>query len=729
MQPSKKLSGVLFGRWSRTSTSEAAQLETRGSPPQLRPLAIAVISLVILGMVALLGISLCVSQLTNDLGARLKNSEQTLAAALAEVNRDLSSLPTDTHLSDQCSAELQAELARLAIGSLLVREFYMQSAESSAACGGFGDVAPFWRVDLAKDSLQVVPAESIRAGIVVAKVFGNRVAVALLDPRQLLDRLPGSTGGDTFALKTVDGFRLAALGDLNSVDRSSIVHPVERKLGGWPLVLEAIASQRQLSLMFRGQLIFWLMASVLISALVVLLLNRYIEQQSSRAVRLQMALKKRRFAPVVQPIVDSVTGQCVGAEVLMRWKHPVRGLLAPAEFIDYAERSGLIVPMSDLLMRQAHQQLAEIAVANPSLYFSFNITPAQLRTPNFAQSLLDIFDGSPLGPSRVVLELTERDLVDEYVRDELTNLRKSGFKIAIDDFGTGHSSLAVLQDLTIDKLKVDRAFVKTISSDALAQPVLDAIIELAHRLKLSIVAEGIETLQQADYLKAKGVQTLQGYYFAKPLTPLDFATWLGARQQAQPSSAATSSVGLDLNQVLQDLQVARSNLEINRWYRLRYYPNCLLGNEIVSWLASNYDLPREKALRLGKRLIARGYLVHVSEEHDLEDAPYFYRLLTMAAVNESRGNAVVFNKPVPQLLAWLHGKQGVAPGKRYFHGLMFSDAVSGAEVVDGLVRAGGLDREQARALGVQLMRQGQIKHSFDELGFLDSEAHYYHLSR
>jgi EAL domain-containing protein (putative c-di-GMP-specific phosphodiesterase class I) len=424
-----------------------------------------------------------------------------------------------------------------------------------------------------------------------------------------------------------------------------------------------------------------------------------------------------------------VTGHCVGAEVLMRWKHPVRGLLAPAEFIDYAERSGLIVPMSDLLMRQAHQQLAEIAIAHPSLYFSFNITPAQLRTPNFAQSLLDIFDGSPLGPARVLLELTERDLVDEHVRDELTRLRARGFQIAIDDFGTGQSSLAVLQDLSIDKLKVDRAFVNTISSDAGAQPVLDAIIELAHRLKLAMVAEGIETLQQADYLKAKGVQTLQGYYFAKPLTPLDFATWLNARQHSDAVTNAPAEVSADLNQVLQDLQAARAKLEGDRWHRLRHHPDCLLGNEIVSWLANHYDLPRGQALRLGRRLIARGYLVHVFEEHDLEDAPFFYKLLTMAAVNESRGNAVVFNKPTAQLLAWLHGKQGVMPGKRYFRGLMFSEAVSGAEVVDGLVRAGGLDREQARALGVQLMRQGQIKHSFDELGFLDSKAHYYHLSR
>jgi EAL domain-containing protein (putative c-di-GMP-specific phosphodiesterase class I) len=726
MQSIKKFCASFMQGWSPKEASERSAQETRRAPPRLRPLAIVFIVVVISNLVALLGISLCVVQLTDDLGVRLGEAEQTLSVAFAQVDRDLHSLPTDSLQTDECPAVLQSELARLAIDSLLVKEFYLQSSEAASACSGFGLVKPFWRVDTNRTTAQVVPAESIRQGIVVAKVLGNRVAVALLDPRQLIDRLPGRSGGDSVALKTVDGFSLAAFG---TSDRSELVSPIERSLAGWPLVLVASASQAQFGAGVQGQLIFWIMTALLMSALAVMLLNRYLEHQSSRAVRLQMALKKRRFAPVVQPIVDSVTGQCVGAEVLMRWKHPVRGLLAPAEFIDYAERSGLIVPMSDLLMRQAHQQLAEIAMAHPSLYFSFNITPAQLRTPNFAQSLLDIFDGTPLGPERVLLELTERDLVDEHVRDELTRLRARGFQIAIDDFGTGQSSLAVLQDLSIDKLKVDRAFVNTISSDAGAQPVLDAIIELAHRLKLAMVAEGIETIQQANYLTAKGVQTLQGYYFAKPLTPIDFATWLNARQHGEAITNAPVEVSVDLNHVLQDLQAARSKLEGDRWHHLRHHPNCLLGNEIVSWLATHFDLPRGQALRLGRRLIARGYLVHVFEEHDLEDGPFFYKLLTMAAANESRGNAVAFNKPTAQLLAWLHGKQGVIPGKRYFRGLMFSEAVSGAEVVDGLVRAGGLDREQARALGVQLMRQGQIKHSFDELGFLDSKAHYYHLSR
>jgi sensor c-di-GMP phosphodiesterase-like protein len=705
--------------------------DVRRTPPRLRPFAVGMLGVTVFLGTALMGIGLCISQLRNDLTAHLIESEKALSRVLVNVGKDLQLLPAPVDFA--CDAPTQHDLTRMAINSILVREFFLQSSTSELVCGSFGLVGASWRFDRSvqisnaseTESLQIVPAESIRSGIVVGQQVGSMHAVAMIDPRQLLDRLPRLQNGESIALKTSAGATLAAT---SSAEQSDLIDPVERRFEGWPLSLKGAITEAQLLSALKSQLLFWFIASMLLTTLLVIGINNYWLRQSSKAVRLQRALKKRRFAPVVQPIVCALTGACVGAEILMRWKHPVRGLVAPAEFIDYAERSGLIVPMSDLLMRQAHQQLADLAVANPSLYFSFNITPAQLNTPNFSATLLEIFDGTPLGPDRVLLELTERDLVDEHVRDELTRLRAKGFKIAIDDFGTGQSSLAVLQDLPIDKLKIDRAFVNTISDDLGNQPVLDAIIALAHRLKLDMVAEGIELLSQSDYLRQKGVQTLQGYYFAKPMTPLDFATWL-------KSNAASISIEapqltkpmLDLNQVLQDLQHARHDLEKTRWNYLRRHVSCLLGSELVSWLADHYKVSRKEALRLGKRLIARGYLVHVFEEHDLEDAPLFYRLLSIAAVNESRANAVQINKPTGQLLSWLQGKHGIVPGKRYFKGLVFAEAINGAELVDALVRAGGLDRSQAYAAAVQLMRQGLLQHSFDELGFIDSKAHHYHL--
>jgi c-di-GMP phosphodiesterase len=714
--------------------------DVRRAPPRLRPLVIALLSSCVFIATGFVGLMLCVQQLRSDLDTHLKESDQALSQVLTDIDRDLQNLPMSVDGLSSCDVLTQQDLTRMAINSVLVREFFLQGTGTEQACGTFGIVQASWRLaestGLAsaekKIGLQIVPTESIRPTIVVARAFGNFSAIAIVEPRQLLDRLPSQRAGEIVALQTTAGLTLASTSKREST--STLIAPITKLLAGWPLLLKGSITEQQLFTALQSQILFWFIASVLLTTLLVTCANQYWQRQSSKAVRLQRALKKRRFAPVVQPIVCTQTGICVGAEVLMRWKHPVRGLVAPAEFIDYAERSGLIVPMSDLLMRQAHQQLAEIAIAYPSLYFSFNVTPIQLATDGFSQTLLDIFDGSPLGPERVVLELTERDLVDEQVRDELTRLRAKGFKIAIDDFGTGQSSLAVLQDLPIDKLKIDRAFVNTIASDLSPQPVLDAIIGLAHRLNIPMVAEGIELPFQASYLRQKNVQSLQGYYFAKPMTALDFATWVRtnaeASNQVEASKPSESTrLKLDLTQTLQDLQAARNELEKNRWNYARRHTNCILGNELVSWLGKHYDLSRKEALRLGKRLIARGYLVHVFEEHDLEDAPFFYRLLSMDAVNESRNSALQINKSTAQLLAWVQGRQGVVPGKRYFRGLAFSEAVTGFELVEALIRAGGLNRQQAYAAAVQLMRQGLIKHSFDELGFIDSKAHHYHLSK
>jgi sensor c-di-GMP phosphodiesterase-like protein len=704
-------------------------MEVRRKPPHLRPFAVGLLALCVFSITGLFVVALCVTQMRSDLRTRLAESEKVLSLVLSGIERDLRSLPVAT--ASTCDTNTQQDITRMSLDSVLVREFFLQPKGTEEVCGSFGMTNAYWRL-LNNETgflqgLQIVPTESVRSSVVVALVRDQFISVAVVDPRQLLDRLPQLQNHETLSIKALSGFTVAGTADAY---KTSTVSLIERPIVGWPLLLVGTVTDEALFKSLHSQSWFWLITSTLLTVLFLLGINRNLRHRGSKARRLENALKKRRFAPVVQPIVSAATGECVGVEVLMRWKHPIRGLVAPAEFIDYAERSGLIVPMSDLLMRQAHQQLADIAISHPKLYFSFNITPAQLRTPNFAQTLLEIFDGKPLGPDRVLLELTERDLVDEQVRDELTRLRARGFQIAIDDFGTGQSSLAVLQDLPIDKLKIDRAFVNTITSDENSQPVLDAIISLAHRLNIEMVAEGIEQPTQASYLKDKKVQSLQGYYFAKPMPPLDFSTWLktNAATDARDTAKPTVKPMLDLNEVLHDLQSARSQLERNRWNYLRRHRNCLLGSELVSWLVERYGLSRPEALRLGKRLVAFGFVTHVFEEHDLEDEPFFYRVLSMAAANESIGISMQVNKSAGQLLAWLQSNEGLKPGMRYSKGLAFSDAVSGSEVVDTFVRLGGLNHQQACAAAVQLMRGGLIKHCFDELGFVDSKAHHYHLN-
>ncbi len=741
-QTSASLAKYWVARLGRTVAQAFVSSETyrdgRLAAPKLRTFVLLVLGLVISLVVSFVGIVLCYRQLEVELSSRLKNADQTLSQGLMSIQREIEALPENINdvgtlesSTDNCSPDQQKRLTRAAIDSTLVGQFYLQRQGSNMAraCGSFGAIDPYWQFDLEKRGIQIVPSQNIQSAIVIGIVRTNDIAVAVINPAQLTDRLNVNKTSTVINLVNSDGLTLASTQRL-AAQSSGMLDALprinrERAVADWPLELRATLVQNELARAFESQVSFWLLSSILATMLVSFFLNRRLQKVSSRAWRLQRALKKRRFAPVVQPIVDAANGKCIGMEILMRWKHPTRGLVPPAEFIDYAERSGLIVPMSDLLMRQAHRQLSDIALANPSFYFSFNITPAQLRTVQFSTTLLEIFDGDPIGPERVLLELTERDLVDDQVRDELVRLRSFGFKIAIDDFGTGQSSLAVLQDLVIDKLKIDRAFVNTVSTDSSAQPVLDAIIDLAHRLKINMVAEGIETELQQNYLVSKGVQALQGYRFARPLTPIDFAAWLASTKTGNESSGLMSD---SLSQVLIDLQQARVRLERNRWHFGKRHKSCLLGNELVTWLAQRYQLSRADALKLGQRLLAKGFLVHVFEEHDLEDAPFFYRLLNMQAVQEALNVVNASTVSNNQLLGWLKGPQGVVPGTRQSSVLRFNQAVRGSEVTDALMQAGSLSRPQALAGGVQLMRAGLLKHAFDEEGFVDSRNQFYYLT-
>ncbi len=622
---------IAKGRGPLADAQRFAYGESRRYTPTLRPAAMAITALVVALALLICAALLCWLQLSTDLRDRLATADRALAIGLQEIDRDLEGLMDvqSAQEASTCSEPVRELLTRAALNSLLVREFLTVDPSGERACGSFGGVTPYWSTPTPSSAtskdLYIVPAQSIRPTLVVMRQELKQSLVALVEPRQLMDRLPPGANGQKLRLLSSEGQVLAMQGGRPTGPNAFA--PISLAIHGWPLVIEGAVEQDQFLVIILAQWPFWTMAWIFLTFCVIGVANALARRHSSRALRLQRALRKRRFSPVVQPIVDARSGRCLGAEILMRWKHPTRGLVPPAEFIDYAERSGLIVPMSDLLMRQAHRQLAECALAYPELYFSFNVTPTQLRTPGFSKTLEEIFDGEPLGPQRVVLELTERDLVDDQVRDEMTRLRAFGFRVAIDDFGTGQSSLAVLQDLPIDRLKVDRAFVNTISNEQENQPVLDAIIALAHRLKISMVAEGIETKLQHDYLTAAGVQALQGYRFGRPMIPTDFRTWLdenSTRGKEVVAPEGFNPLTFDLAQVMDDLEAVRPILLKQRRHHFRRYRDCLLGNELISWLSEHYQCSRVQALRLGQRLASRGLLVHVVEEHDLQDAPFFY---------------------------------------------------------------------------------------------------------
>lgn len=256
-------------------------------------------------------------------------------------------------------------------------------------------------------------------------------------------------------------------------------------------------------------------------------------RSSSPSNELQRGLDAEEFIPYFQPVVRADTKQWAGVEVLMRWQHPKEGLVRPDLFIPFAEHSGLIVPMTRSLMDQTARLLAPRAIhMAPGFHLTFNITARHCQNLELVEDCRRFLQAFAPGHIKLVLELTERELIvpTPTTHELFAALHELGVMIALDDFGTGHSSLSYLHEFNVDYLKIDQSFVAMIGVDALSLHILDSIIELSAKLDLGIVAEGIETEEQSDYLAAQGVEFLQGYLFARPLPAAEFISSLQAHQ-------------------------------------------------------------------------------------------------------------------------------------------------------------------------------------------------------
>ncbi|PWK45785.1 EAL domain-containing protein [Pseudomonas sp. OV226] len=240
---------------------------------------------------------------------------------------------------------------------------------------------------------------------------------------------------------------------------------------------------------------------------------------------MQRALKAQEFVPYFQPVVHGDTKKWSGTEVLMRWKHPKEGMVRPDLFIPFAEHSGLIVPMTRSLMQQTAQCLGPVSQSFDSpFHIGINITASHCNDLELVKDCRAFLSAFAPGSIHLVLELTERELIkpSEITLELFEQLHALGVMIAIDDFGTGHSSLVYLRQFNVDFLKIDQSFVAMIGIDALSRHILDTIIELSVKLDLGIVAEGVETEEQSDYLTAHGVNFLQGYLFGQPMPGAEF---------------------------------------------------------------------------------------------------------------------------------------------------------------------------------------------------------------
>lgn len=277
--------------------------------------------------------------------------------------------------------------------------------------------------------------------------------------------------------------------------------------------------------------------------LLLIMIWRGAKRQLSPLAELKRAVQQHEFVAHYQPIMDLYNEHCVGAEVLVRWQQPDGNLVSPLQFIPLAEHSGLILPITDQVIDEVMRDLGPALAADPRLHVSINLSAADVDSGRFMPVLHAAMGKSRVRPAQVWLEVTEGGLVDiERARHVLENARASGHCVAIDDFGTGYSSLKHLQELPLDVLKLDKAFIDRINSDGQPCPVTEQIMQMANRLGLEMVAEGVEQAHQIDSLKAHHVRFAQGWYFAKAMRASEFLRFYREHLPSpEPLALATSA--------------------------------------------------------------------------------------------------------------------------------------------------------------------------------------------
>jgi diguanylate cyclase (GGDEF)-like protein/PAS domain S-box-containing protein len=248
---------------------------------------------------------------------------------------------------------------------------------------------------------------------------------------------------------------------------------------------------------------------------------------------LRQALEREEFCLHYQPKVDLTNGRIIGCEALVRWQHPKRGMITPADFIPLAEETGLIVPLGVWVLQEACRQAAAWQAAGlPAMSMSVNISARQFRMQGLPQLVADTLEQTGLDPRHLMLELTESILMvePEAAVEIMNNLKRFGIRFSLDDFGTGYSSLSYLSRFPFDQVKIDRSFVQGIVHDADSATIATSIIALAHRMGLKVVAEGVETEGQLGYLRKHNCDEIQGFLFSRPVPADNFAELLGNGQ-------------------------------------------------------------------------------------------------------------------------------------------------------------------------------------------------------
>jgi len=258
-------------------------------------------------------------------------------------------------------------------------------------------------------------------------------------------------------------------------------------------------------------------------------MNAGMEEKLALTDGLRKALAENQLSLAYQPKVNLESGRMFGVEALLRWQHPQRGNITPAQFIPLAEENGLIIPIGEWVLREACRQARAWQDAGlPPLVVSVNVSARQFEDPRLVERVANALAWSGLAPQWLELEMTESMIMRDVHQSvaKMRQLEAMGIALAIDDFGTGYSSLAALKSFPISRLKIDQSFVRDLCGNPDDQAITCAIISLSHQLDMKVIAEGVETEQQRSFLQQHGCDEVQGYLFSRPVPATEITTML-----------------------------------------------------------------------------------------------------------------------------------------------------------------------------------------------------------
>jgi len=481
----------------------------------------------------------------------LHNIAQSIAVDTSKMLQDVDeALVALKGLSYDCTPAEVATMNTMAYDIPEISDIGLIRPDRKLVCTSWGVIDPPVEPDLPPpvQGFRLVGPLEIRMmqryGLVALRQWpdGSEIG-ALIHPSVLIGHLGADLGDHGFAvlIRREDNHVFARKGNVPEMEmvasqteaeegatqlRASFKDGIERtlvavELEGYPGLYSVVAASDSWILHDWVRMALVLGAIGLGTSVVLLFMVLAImRQRLSLQGELQRSLQKNEFEIRYQPVIDLQNNKCVGAEALINWAHPDGKQVRPDLFIPLAEDTGLIEPMTEWLMKQVRDEVAGLLAEDRSLHIAINLSPCHFESNQILKTSAQVFGNSVIRPEQIIYEITERGLIEEnsgVARSVMKRLRNRNSHIALDDFGTGYSSLGYISSFPLDYLKIDRRFIEAIGTDALTAGLVDSIIDMAKRLELHIIAEGVETCEQADYLRLHGVDYAQGWYYSRSI--------------------------------------------------------------------------------------------------------------------------------------------------------------------------------------------------------------------